>query len=189
MERPRRPYRKRGLMWNSNKGSLQRGLNSKRGPSKPPPPLIPFLQKKLFCGIKVTNSIRNWVVDNNKLPVLVLFSYMNVQSSAYSGRNRYRGCVAKITLFLGAITFEKLKKSSLIFLPDTSRVTLKKQHLFYSQKANFFSRNYFLKKYTFWVTFCIACIRLYWIGPCQVQQRWGSRAQTQHEGRSWVFYF
>jgi hypothetical protein len=35
---------------------------------------------------------------------------------------------------------------------------------------------------------CIACIRLYWIGPCQVQQRWRSRAQTQHEGGSRVFY-
>jgi hypothetical protein len=28
-----------------------------------------------------------------------------------------------------------------------------------------------------------------WIGPCQVQQRWRSRAQTQHEGGSRVFYF
>ncbi len=36
---------------------------------------------------------------------------------------------------------------------------------------------------------CIACIRLYCIGPCQVQQRWRSRAQTQHEGGSRVFYF
>jgi hypothetical protein len=36
---------------------------------------------------------------------------------------------------------------------------------------------------------CIACIRLYWIGPCQVQQRWRSRARTQHEGGSRVFYF
>ncbi len=36
---------------------------------------------------------------------------------------------------------------------------------------------------------CIACIRLYCIGPCQVQQRWRSRAQTQHEGGFRVFYF
>jgi len=39
------------------------------------------------------------------------------------------------------------------------------------------------------LSWCIACIRLYWIGPCPVQQRWRSRAQTQHEGRSRVFYF
>jgi hypothetical protein len=39
------------------------------------------------------------------------------------------------------------------------------------------------------INLCIACIRLYWIGPCPVQQRWRSRAQTQHEGRSRVFYF
>ncbi len=37
---------------------------------------------------------------------------------------------------------------------------------------------------------CIACIRLYWIGPCQVQQRWRSRAQIQQGGGgSRVFYF
>ncbi len=30
---------------------------------------------------------------------------------------------------------------------------------------------------------CIACIRLFCIGPCPVQQRRRSRAQTQHEGR------
>jgi hypothetical protein len=162
------PHRKRGLMWNLNKGSLQRGLNSKRGPS-PPPPFTLELQMKLFCDIKETNSHRNWVVDNNKL--LVLFSYMNVQSSAYSGRNKYSGCVAKITFFLGAITFEKPKKYSLIFLPNIFWVTLKKQHLFYLQKAIFFSRNYVLKKsilgdfqsilpnneiyYNFWETYTI----------------------------------
>jgi hypothetical protein len=135
------PHRKRGLMWNSNKGFLQRGLNSKRGPSSPAPPPPPSslqLQKKLFCGIKVTNSNRNWVVENNKLPVLILFSYMNVQSSAYSGRNKYSCRVAKIMFFLGAITFEKPKKSSLIFLPNIFWVTLKKQHLFYLQKSFLF---------------------------------------------------
>jgi hypothetical protein len=35
---------------------------------------------------------------------------------------------------------------------------------------------------------CIACIRLFCIGPCQVQQRRRSRAQTQHEGGSRDLY-
>jgi hypothetical protein len=38
-------------------------------------------------------------------------------------------------------------------------------------------------------SYCVACIRLYCIGPCQVQQRGTSRAQIQHEGGSRVFYF
>ncbi len=36
--------------------------------------------------------------------------------------------------------------------------------------------------------FCVACIRLYFIGPCQVHQRRRSRAQIQHEGGSRVFH-
>ncbi len=36
---------------------------------------------------------------------------------------------------------------------------------------------------------CIACIRLYQIGPHQVQQRWRSRAQTHNEEGSRIFYF
>jgi hypothetical protein len=35
---------------------------------------------------------------------------------------------------------------------------------------------------------CVACIRLFCIGPCQVQQRRMSRAQTQHEGGSRDLY-
>jgi hypothetical protein len=35
---------------------------------------------------------------------------------------------------------------------------------------------------------CVACIRLFCIGPCQVQQRRRSRAQTQHEGGSRDLY-
>ncbi len=35
-------------------------------------------------------------------------------------------------------------------------------------------------------THCVACIRRYCIGPCQVQQRRRSRAQLQHEGGSRV---
>ncbi len=35
---------------------------------------------------------------------------------------------------------------------------------------------------------CVACIRLFCIGPCQVQQRRRSSAQTQHEGGSWDLY-
>ena len=35
---------------------------------------------------------------------------------------------------------------------------------------------------------CAACIRLFCIGPCQVQQRRRSRAQTQHEGGSRDLY-
>jgi hypothetical protein len=38
------------------------------------------------------------------------------------------------------------------------------------------------------VTNCVACIRLFCIGPCQVQQRRRSRAQTQHEGGSRDLY-
>jgi hypothetical protein len=33
-------------------------------------------------------------------------------------------------------------------------------------------------------SYCVACIRLCFIGPCQVQQRRRSRAQIQHEGGS-----
>ena len=36
--------------------------------------------------------------------------------------------------------------------------------------------------------YCVACIRLFCIGPCQVQQRRRSRAQTQHEGGSRDLY-
>ncbi len=35
---------------------------------------------------------------------------------------------------------------------------------------------------------CVACIRLFCIGPCQVQQRRRSRAQTQHERGSRDLY-
>ena len=35
---------------------------------------------------------------------------------------------------------------------------------------------------------CVACIRLFCIGPCQVQPRRRSRAQTQHEGGSRDLY-
>jgi hypothetical protein len=35
---------------------------------------------------------------------------------------------------------------------------------------------------------CVACIRLCFIGPCQVQQQRRSRAQIQHEGGSRDFY-
>jgi hypothetical protein len=35
---------------------------------------------------------------------------------------------------------------------------------------------------------CVACIRLWFIGPCHAQQRRRSRAQIQHEGGSRVLY-
>ena len=38
------------------------------------------------------------------------------------------------------------------------------------------------------IRLCVACIRLFCIGPCQVQQRRRSRAQTQHEGGSRDLY-
>ncbi len=37
-------------------------------------------------------------------------------------------------------------------------------------------------------TGCVACIRLWFIGPCHAQQRGRSRAQIQHEGGSRVLY-